>query len=48
VWGERIRGGGGKKGGKEIKKRKKIRRAIWTFYNLDPTGEAVLPNVFQK
>jgi hypothetical protein len=23
-------------------------RAILTFYNLNPTGEAVLPNVFQN
>jgi hypothetical protein len=30
------------------KKKKMLARVISTFYNLNPTGEAVLPNVFQN
>jgi hypothetical protein len=33
---------------REEKKEKMQARAILTFYNLNPTGEAVLPNVFQN
>jgi hypothetical protein len=40
----------GKRKGKKEKrgKTKKQERVIWTFYNLNPTGEAVLPYVFQN
>jgi hypothetical protein len=57
--GEWIRRRGGGKG-REKKKRKKRKkekgkgekkkneRAIYTFHNLNPLGEAVLPNLFQN
>jgi hypothetical protein len=39
-----------RRGKKEIRKGKKekYKSAIEIFYNLNPTGEAVLPNVFQN
>jgi hypothetical protein len=46
--GELIRRRGGKK---EKERRKKIKMqasAILTFYDLNPTGETVLPNIFQS
>jgi hypothetical protein len=47
--GKRERRKKGEKKKKERRKKEKMQaRAILTFYNLNPTGEAVLPNVFQN
>jgi hypothetical protein len=47
--GKRERRKKGEEKKKERRKKEKMQaRAILTFYNLNPTGEAVLPNVFQN